>query len=52
MRDFKFKDYAPKVFRHLRERFDVDPADYMMTICGNFEYARLDASFAFPAKFC
>ena len=22
-------------FRHLRELFQVDPADYMMSICGN-----------------
>lgn len=28
--DFKFKDYAPWVFRHLRERFRVDAADYMV----------------------
>ncbi|CDH54624.1 phosphatidylinositol-4-phosphate 5-kinase its3 [Lichtheimia corymbifera JMRC:FSU:9682] len=27
--DFKFKDYAPWVFRHLREKFHVDAADYM-----------------------
>ncbi|KAL2941361.1 Phosphatidylinositol 4-phosphate 5-kinase 1 [Bienertia sinuspersici] len=29
------KDYCPLVFRHLRELFQVDPADYMMAICGN-----------------
>lgn len=29
--DFKFKDYAPWVFRHLREKFGVDPADYLVT---------------------
>lgn len=28
--DFKFKDYAPWVFRHLREKFGVDPADYLV----------------------
>jgi len=28
--DFKFKDYAPMVFRHLRERFGVDAADFMV----------------------
>ncbi|KAG1471505.1 hypothetical protein G6F56_002086 [Rhizopus delemar] len=27
--DFKFKDYAPWVFRHLREKLAVDPADYL-----------------------
>ncbi|KAG9394771.1 Phosphatidylinositol-4-phosphate 5-Kinase [Carpediemonas membranifera] len=31
---FKFKDYAPKVFRALRNRFGVDAADYMLSICG------------------
>lgn len=30
--DFKFKDYAPWVFRHLREKFGVDPADYLVNI--------------------
>lgn len=28
--DFKFKDYAPWVFRNLREKFGVDPADYLV----------------------
>ncbi len=31
---FKFKDYAPKVFRSLRNRFGVDAADYMVSLCG------------------
>ncbi|KAG9393752.1 Phosphatidylinositol-4-phosphate 5-Kinase [Carpediemonas membranifera] len=31
---FKFKDYAPKVFRALRNHFGVDAADYMLSICG------------------
>jgi hypothetical protein len=30
--DFKFKDYAPWVFRNLRESFKIDPADYMVAI--------------------
>uniref|UniRef100_A0A7S3LTG6 PIPK domain-containing protein n=1 Tax=Palpitomonas bilix TaxID=652834 RepID=A0A7S3LTG6_9EUKA len=33
--DFKFKDYSPMVFRHLRERFRIDPADYMVSLCGD-----------------
>nr|GMC63372.1 phosphatidylinositol 4-phosphate 5-kinase 6-like [Ipomoea batatas] len=33
--EFKWKDYCPKVFRALRLLFNVDPADYMMSICGN-----------------
>ncbi|XWS15084.1 hypothetical protein CRYUN_Cryun35bG0063900 [Craigia yunnanensis] len=32
---FRWKDYCPVVFRHLRELFQVDPADYMLAICGN-----------------
>jgi 1-phosphatidylinositol-4-phosphate 5-kinase len=37
MRDFKFKDYAPEVFRHLRQRFGIQPVEYIITVCGNFE---------------
>ncbi|KAK4481757.1 hypothetical protein RD792_012668 [Penstemon davidsonii] len=33
--EFKWKDYCPKVFRSLRMLFNVDPADYMLSICGN-----------------
>lgn len=33
--EFRWKDYCPMVFRHLRELFQVDPADYMVAICGN-----------------
>ncbi|CAJ1974771.1 unnamed protein product [Sphenostylis stenocarpa] len=33
--DFRWKDYCPVVFRHLRELFGIDPADYMLAICGN-----------------
>ncbi|XP_022945599.1 phosphatidylinositol 4-phosphate 5-kinase 6-like [Cucurbita moschata] len=33
--DFKWKDYCPVVFRTLRKLFKVDPADYMLSICGN-----------------
>ncbi|XP_073140062.1 phosphatidylinositol 4-phosphate 5-kinase 9-like [Henckelia pumila] len=33
--DFKWKDYCPMVFRNLREMFEIDAADYMMSICGN-----------------
>ncbi|KAL5566362.1 hypothetical protein UlMin_029526 [Ulmus minor] len=33
--DFRWKDYCPMVFRHLRELFAIDPADYMLAICGN-----------------
>ncbi|CAI9102800.1 OLC1v1001143C1 [Oldenlandia corymbosa var. corymbosa] len=33
--DFRWKDYCPLVFRTLRNLFKVDPADYMISICGN-----------------
>ncbi|KAF6165196.1 hypothetical protein GIB67_007181 [Kingdonia uniflora] len=33
--EFKGKDYCPMVFRHLRELSGIDPADYMLAICGN-----------------
>ncbi|KAK7336462.1 hypothetical protein VNO77_17004 [Canavalia gladiata] len=33
--DFKWKDYCPVVFRTLRKLFKVDPADYMLSICGS-----------------
>ncbi|XP_072974385.1 phosphatidylinositol 4-phosphate 5-kinase 1-like [Typha angustifolia] len=33
--EFRWKDYCPMVFRHLRKLFLVDPADYMLAICGN-----------------
>ena len=26
---FKFKDYCPEVFRHLRERFGISDSDYL-----------------------
>ncbi|OIT22044.1 PREDICTED: phosphatidylinositol 4-phosphate 5-kinase 1-like [Nicotiana attenuata] len=33
--DFKWKDYCPMVFKKLRELFGIDPAEYMLAICGN-----------------
>ncbi|XP_059631871.1 phosphatidylinositol 4-phosphate 5-kinase 1-like [Cornus florida] len=33
--EFRWKDYCPVVFRQLRELFQVDPADYMLAVCGN-----------------
>ncbi|KAG6694423.1 hypothetical protein I3842_09G047700 [Carya illinoinensis] len=33
--EFRWKDYCPLVFRTLRKLFNVDPADYMISICGN-----------------
>lgn len=35
---FKFKDYAPKPFRHLRERFGIDDNEYMSSLCGSYNF--------------
>ncbi|KAG0808030.1 hypothetical protein G6F16_010194 [Rhizopus arrhizus] len=34
--DFKFKDYSPWVFRHLREKFHIDAADYLMSLTNKY----------------
>lgn len=39
--DFKFKDYAPWVFRHLRQRFGLDPADYLMSLTSKYILSEL-----------
>lgn len=39
--DFKFKDYAPWVFRHLRALFGLDPADYLMSLTGKYILSEL-----------
>lgn len=39
--DFKFKDYAPWVFRYLREKFHIDPADYMMSLTNKYILSEL-----------
>ncbi|KAI9787668.1 MAG: Phosphatidylinositol-4-phosphate 5-kinase [Geoglossum umbratile] len=39
--DFKFKDYAPWVFRHLRTRFRLDPADYLMSLTSKYILSEL-----------
>ena len=31
---FKFKTYAPKVFKAIREFYDIDPVNYMHSVCG------------------
>jgi hypothetical protein len=36
MRDFKFRDYAPKVFRKLRNLFGVDSSDYIVSLTGDY----------------
>ncbi|OZJ04476.1 hypothetical protein BZG36_02687 [Bifiguratus adelaidae] len=39
--DFKFKDYAPWVFRHLREQFHIDPADYLVSLTSKYILSEL-----------
>ncbi|CAM1509108.1 Fc.00g028470.m01.CDS01 [Cosmosporella sp. VM-42] len=39
--DFKFKDYAPWVFRRLRTLFQLDPADYLMSLTGKYILSEL-----------
>lgn len=34
-KDFLWKDYMPEVFRSLREMFSIDPAEFMLSICGD-----------------
>ncbi|XP_051150826.1 phosphatidylinositol 4-phosphate 5-kinase 1-like isoform X2 [Andrographis paniculata] len=33
--EFRWKDYCPLVFRRLRELFQVDTAEYMLSVCGD-----------------
>ncbi|KAF1352297.1 hypothetical protein BDV97DRAFT_293346, partial [Delphinella strobiligena] len=39
--DFKFKDYAPWVFRHLRQNFQLDPADYLVSLTSKYILSEL-----------
>ncbi|KAH7913082.1 hypothetical protein BJ138DRAFT_1134290 [Hygrophoropsis aurantiaca] len=40
--DFKFKDYAPNVFRELREDcFQLDPADYLLSLTAKYILSEL-----------
>ncbi|CAG7850063.1 Phosphatidylinositol 4-phosphate 5-kinase its3; AltName: Full=1-phosphatidylinositol 4-phosphate kinase; AltName: Full=Diphosphoinositide kinase; AltName: Full=PIP5K; AltName: Full=PtdIns(4)P-5-kinase [Serendipita indica DSM 11827] len=40
--DFKFKDYAPWVFRSLREdSFNIDPADYLLSLTSKYILSEL-----------
>ena len=34
-RTFKWKEYRPEVFRKLRARWNVDPADFVLSLCGD-----------------
>ncbi|QIX00656.1 hypothetical protein AMS68_006173 [Peltaster fructicola] len=39
--DFKFKDYAPWVFRHIRAAFRIDPADYLVSLTAKYILSEL-----------
>ena len=39
--DFKFKDYAPWVFRRLREYFHIDAADYLVSLTSKYILSEL-----------
>lgn len=39
--DFKFKDYAPWVFRRLRAKFGLDPADYLVSLTSKYILSEL-----------
>ena len=39
--DFKFKDYSPWVFRHLRAKFGIDPAEYLMSLTSKYILSEL-----------
>lgn len=39
--DFKFKDYAPWVFRDLRKIFQIDAADYLVSLTGKYILSEL-----------
>ncbi|KAF9899936.1 Phosphatidylinositol-4-phosphate 5-kinase [Linnemannia zychae] len=39
--DFKFKDYAPWVFRHLREDFHIDASDYLVSLTSKYILSEL-----------
>ncbi|OUM70266.1 hypothetical protein PIROE2DRAFT_25069, partial [Piromyces sp. E2] len=39
--DFKFKDYAPWVFRSIRDICNIDQADYLMSLTGKYVLSEL-----------
>ncbi|KAK1087776.1 Phosphatidylinositol-4-phosphate 5-kinase [Friedmanniomyces endolithicus] len=39
--DFKFKDYAPWVFRHIRTAFRIDPAEYLISLTAKYILSEL-----------
>lgn len=41
---FKFKDYGPKVFHHLRQRFAIDQHHYLNSLGGAYEYIEFNSN--------
>ncbi|KAF2862140.1 SAICAR synthase-like protein [Piedraia hortae CBS 480.64] len=39
--DFKFKDYAPWVFREIRNAFGIDPAEYLVSLTAKYILSEL-----------
>ncbi|KAK5132950.1 hypothetical protein LTR08_008313 [Meristemomyces frigidus] len=39
--DFKFKDYAPWVFRRIRAAFSIDPSDYLVSLTAKYILSEL-----------
>ncbi|KAI0221017.1 Phosphatidylinositol-4-phosphate 5-kinase [Massospora cicadina] len=39
--DFKFKDYAPNVFRQIRALFGIDPGEYLMSLTHKYIVSEL-----------
>lgn len=35
---FKFKTYAPKVFKRIRDFFGIESMSYMLSVCGTICY--------------
>ncbi|CCD24139.1 1-phosphatidylinositol-4-phosphate 5-kinase NDAI_0C04800 [Naumovozyma dairenensis CBS 421] len=40
---FKFKDYSPEVFRELRAKFGLDPADYLVSLTSKYILSELNS---------
>ncbi|CAM9417593.1 unnamed protein product [Ectocarpus fasciculatus] len=38
---FKFRDYAPKAFKKLRQHFGIEESAYMLSVAGNYDYLEL-----------
>lgn len=39
--DFKFKDYAPAIFRELRRHFQIDTGDYLLSLAAKYILSEL-----------